>query len=221
MSHYGITPAQICDAIITELSRFKVTPGGTGKVKTIKRLAGELADEDKLNHLLTSGTPAFLVAYMGGKFAPLDTAGYNYKNERNFAVVCCAGSYESEEKRFENSLDGTPGVEQLLDWATYYVMQCLLNRADDANPHRLGGLVKFPRPTQHKQLLHSVGKYVYSLEFSCMVAVDFEDETPAATLQSVGIVHDPLDYDELFLEEDNETPNTDNPPAIAGGVFDL
>lgn len=211
MSHYGPSPASICSDIMTALAVLKAP---TGKVRTIRRLAGELHTSEKgaaeLRRLLTSGTPAYLVAYLGGPFKPRGTHRRVWDHVRRFAVIAINASFQDQADRFETAADGTPGIEEMLDVATRLTMRALLSNA----------ALRGAKPLDHKPLRHEPEGYVYSAEFECVAAMDGWDDEPATILDTLGIVHSPTNPADLW-EADNVTPKSDWPPTADGGVTEL
>lgn len=213
MSHYGILPSAVCDAIILGLSIFKLqTVGGvrSGCVPTIRRFAGEKPDVDLIDRELVAGLPAMLVAYTGGQFEGIATSQDMWLQVVPISIICCAGRFESMAARLSGGADAAtnPGVEDLLDWATYHGYRAM----------RTAGLTRV-KPIRHRLISIEPGKVVAAAELEGSRCFDFYDEEPTATLQSAGLVHDPLDPEQLFLE-DNVTPNQAE-PLVGGGVSDL
>lgn len=207
MSHYGATPNAIVEAVLTGLSVFKLQ-AGSGCVRTIKRLANDKYDLEAIDGVLTAGLPAWLVSYLGGVFEAAG-CGQRYLLRMAFGVVCAAGRHSAIGDRLAGDASD-PGVEDLLDWATYYAMRAV---------NGVNG-VQRARPLRHRWLRFEPTKYVAAFEFDATRMVDIYDDAPETILESLGIVHDPLDPEELW-EADNLTPKSEMPPTTDGGVTTL
>lgn len=205
MSFVAVTPTQAVNAIITELSRF--LPGGaegTGAVRTIARVAGDRYDLEMIDGRLTKGVPAWLILNLGGPFEGVSTTQMLFEHQLKLSIVCAAGGYASIEDRLSGSA-ADPGIEDLLDWATYYGCRAL---------HGVDGLSRV-QPTAHKWLRIQPQKYLAAVEISAVRELDLYDDAAADHLRRVGLVHDPLDPDVLFVDGE---PNTTWRPTLDGGV---
>lgn len=216
--HFGATPSAVCQAVLTALSQFQFADGGAGVdggsgcVKTIKRIAGDELKPENIDRHLTSGMPALLVAHLLGKFGAGRTNRKLFDQTIRLAIVCCAGRFSSQADRLAGGVTATvnPGVEDLLDWATYFALRAL---------EQLSGC-REQQPVDQVWLRLEPGKYIARVDIECKRTFDAWDDAPASTLQTLGIVHDPIDLDDLWAE-DNETPKSELPSALAGGVTDL
>lgn len=202
--HFGAQPSDVADSVIGLLNDFSC-------IRTCKRMVGADEDQDGLDVMLTAGLPAFLVAHAGGSFA---TRGANNRrfDQRCRIKVFCAASYQRTQvsRASSDTPTVTPGVEDLLDWATYYGIRGI---------ESVSGATA-PRPLQHRWLYTEPGKYVAVVELEYVRQLNCWDDAPTSTLQSLGIVKNPSDEDALF-EGDNITPDSDEDAALAGGVFTL
>jgi hypothetical protein len=219
MSHYGATPTAIADAILTSLSVLLYTNGGVGGggsgcAKTIKRLAGDATDAEAIDQQITRGLPAILVGSNGGTFESASTDGQTYYQRMRFSLICAAGRYSSQRARTVGaevlSVVADPGVDDLLDWSTYYAIRAA---------RALGGVTRI-KPIDHKWIRIEPQKYLAIAEIEATRLVDVYDDAIATELEALGIVHDPLDLGQLF-DLDNVTPNSSLPDTIDGGVYDL
>lgn len=201
--HIPVTPTAIVDAILAELAVF------ASAVPTIKRLAADDQTIEAVDRQLVGGVPAFLVACSGGPFVSEATSGQRWVQELGITILCAAGRYSSQADRLSGT-DAKPGVEDLLDWATYYGMQALKGVSR----------VSAPRPVRHRWVRVEVGKYLAALDLTATRRVDTWEDDPATMLDDLGIVHDPTTPSDLW-EDDNETPNSDMPPTTDGGVTEL
>jgi uncharacterized SAM-binding protein YcdF (DUF218 family) len=207
-AHLGTPPGTVVDAIITALSTFLMVNGGAGVgggsgcVRTVARYPGEPGSSEldlaTIDRLCANGLPAMLVAYLGGPFGEQATTRLRFTHEMRFGVICCAASYQSRGLRVVGTTPTVqPGVWDLLDWATYTAVRAVANigRTGGANTAATVTLVK---PTAHRWLRLMPEHYVAVAELVGSRLMDTEDDAPAATLQTLGLVHDPIDPLYLF-----------------------
>jgi len=199
---YGHDPNYVCNRIISALSVFLKTETA-GCIKTIKRLAGDFGNQAAMDRLLTEGAPAFLVLYEGGAFVPATSSNCVFVQAVKYSVFCVAGSYQDQTERLAGRNVYEPGLDNMLRWATYYVMRELI-QVESLN------MVK---PIAHQYLKWLPGKYVGVASFEATTRMDIYDDEPTMILERLGIVHNPIDLSELFLV-DNTTPNTNDPTGL-------
>jgi hypothetical protein len=202
---FGVSPAYVCDRLISVLSRFVTAK----TVKTVRRYAGAKEDDlEAIDRLLTTGVPAFLVFHAPGKFDPMTTDGRRFNHRLHFGAYCCAGDYQSQTRRLEGRNDYSPGIDNLMRWAIYFCGRELLEVKE----------LRGARPLGSRYLRFEPGKYVGVVEFEAVNTIDFYDDAPANALERLGLVKNPTDPEELF-QGDNLTPNSTDPNP--GGVFSL
>jgi len=224
-AHFGSTPTTGVNLILTALSSLKMVNGGAGAggsgcVRTIARYAEVGYDAAAIDLLSRPGLPALLVTCFGGAFKPMSAGGQKFEQTLKFAVLCCAGRFSNVSDRLAGETPTVdPGVEDLLDWATYYGCRGLAGTADDVDGKPVRPF-KNVHPTTHRWIRVEPEKFIASVEIEATRYLDYFDDTPTAVLEKLGIVHNPLDYDQLFLV-DNTTPNTDAPATVRGGVVTL
>lgn len=208
--HLGIQPATIASAILTALSAFKRTDEG-GIVNTLKLYAGNEFNPELVDRQMTAGAPGWLVAVLGGEFIPEGASGKRFRQTVHVHIVCAAGTYLGLTSRLQDQAETltVPGVEDLLDLATYYGTRALDSLA-----------VSQPRPVRHTWLRVEPGKYLAVAELECIRRLDLWEDDPTTILESLGIVHDPLDPNDPW-ESDNLTPKSEWPPTVDGGVTEL
>jgi hypothetical protein len=213
MSHYGVTPASVVTALVAGLSALKriAGPPPSGCLRTLQRYAGDRYDLEAIDLRLAAGTPAMLVAYLGGPIEPGATDGRLFYHRMKFSVICAAGSYASAEERLAGGSPATdPGVEDLLDWASYYACRAAM---------AVSGLTRV-KPTDHKWLRIAPTKFLAAAELEATRQLDlWDDDGLGEELERIGLVHSPLDPEELF-EDDNLTPKQEE-PLVGGGVATL
>lgn len=223
MSHYGTSPNALATAMVAGLQVLRKS-GASGCLRTLKRFAGDRYDLEAIDLQLAAGAPAMLVAYLGGKITPTATHQQQFTQRMLFSVICCAGSFESIGLRLSGGAEAStePGVEDLLDLATYYGARALAN---DGATRRTG--VTLSGPTEHKWIRIEPGKYVAACEFEAVRRLDIFDDTDALEeFTTLGLVHSPYGDSEVkatpgdLFEEDNETPKQ-TPPEVGGGVTEL
>lgn len=214
--HFGVTPSTAIAAILSALSVLKLhgggagVAGGSGCVKTIRRYAQDKYSVEEIDRVIAGGLPAMLVACTGGPGDVPTADGGEQPQRLRFAVICAAGRMSSVDDRISNATPSVnPGVEDLLDLATYFGLRAI---------HGAG--LRCVRLLDHKWLRIEADKYIAVAELEGTRRFDLWDDEPVTTMLSLGLVHDPIDPEELFLE-DNETPNTDAPPTLGGGVVTL
>ena len=205
VDHFSAQPTDVVDAIIALLDDFSC-------VKTVKRISGDDFSADEIDAKLTSGVPAFLVGHKGGQF---EKRGSNSRRFDQIPVVTilCISSYQSSliDRLASETPTVNPGVEDLLDWATYYGVRAI---EGVSGAHA-------PKPLAHRWVSVEPHRYVAAVDIQYVRRIDCWDDDPSTTLQNLGIVRDPTDEDELFDPTDNVTPQSDNPDDFAGGVYDL
>jgi len=220
MNHFLTTPGAVCDAILGALTAFKhVTVNGTetGCLRTLKRYTGDKFDEATLNLHLQQGLPAMLVAGTGGNFLAADANGQKFYQIMKFQIVCIAGKCNSQLARISGGQNAAtmPGVEDLLDWATYYGCRAMAS---------ITGITK-AKPTDHKWISLVPEKYIAVAEFEATRIFDTYDDEPITTLEKLGLVHNPTDPDQLWVldgeGDPTDVPYTDDPETVRGGVFDF
>lgn len=210
MSHATTTPAAVRDGILQGLSVLRLQ-GGQGVLRTLAPFAGARDDEDDVDRHLHGGLPAVLVAYAGGPMTARAMHQQLFAHAMRFELICVSGAMTSTaEGRLAGSA-GDPGIERLLDWVSYYAV-----RAAAA----LTGVSKV-YPVAHEILTWQPGRYVASVPLTCERAVDVYDEELAATLEAAGLVHSPLDYDDLWSDAADTDPNSEYLDGVDGGVADL
>ncbi len=224
--HFTNPPTTGVNAILSALSALQFANGGAGHggsgcVKTIKRIASDKAsDLAAIDSMTVGNLPAMLVAQPGGPFKPFDTTGRLHEQTFRFSVICCAGKYSSFLDRLTSSAPTVdPGIEDLLDWATYLGCRAL------AGPGDVRGAVatriyKKVRPVDHRWLRWETERFVAVAELEGCRFLDYHDDDLLTVLQKIGIVHDPTDPAHLF-EADNTTPKTVDPATLRGGVVTL
>jgi len=215
MSHHGTLPSTICDNVLAALRTALLFQdggaggGGTGTVKTIARI--EAGAEDMVNRALTPGLPAILIYWSGASGKTDGTGGRTFSDEIQFMVFCASGFARSREERLQGESD-YPGIEELLYAARYLTLRAIASTAG-VSAMRPGEVV----PAQEIR----GGMYLGSFEVTCRQRYDiWDDEELGNALETLGIVHEPTDPDDLF-EGDNITPKSDMPATTAGGVTDL
>ena len=207
--HFGQTPTTVCNAVISALSIFKMA-NGVGPVKTIKRLV--TADDEAMDRQLALGLPAFLVVHLAGEFKKGRASGQAWDQECVVSIFCCAGSFESQSDRLEGGVSALtdPGVENLVDWATYYGVQGIAALEK----------IRSVRPLNQRWHKFEPGKYIMTVDIAYTRTLDAWMDDPTTLFESLGIIHDPIDPDDLW-EVDNETPKSEWPPTVDGGVVDV
>ena len=213
MSHDAITPTVVVNAIIGGLSSLLFQNGGaggggTGCVKTIKRYVGDGFDLEVIDRMITAGLPAILVADISGTGSITGTHQQYFEEELRISMLCCAGKYDSQLARMTGG-SINPGVEDLVNWSKYYGLRAM----------NTAGLKKL-RYLGWRWLRIEPEKYIKVVELAGSSHCDIYDDTVSAVLETLGIVHNPSDYDQLFLG-DNMTPKTNEPATMKTGVVDL
>lgn len=212
-SHDAITPTTVVNAIISALSSLLFLNGGaggggTGCVKTIKRYVGDQFDLEVIDKMITAGLPAILVSDLSGSGSVTGTHQQLFEEELKIGILCCAGKYDSQLARMTGG-SVTPGVEDLVDWAKYYGLRAM----------NTAGLKKI-KYLGWKWLRIEPEKYMKVVELSGSSHCNIYDDAATTVLETLGIVHNPSDYDHLFLG-DNVTPKTNEPATMKTGVVDL
>jgi hypothetical protein len=175
-------------------------------------MAGDDEDIASIDTMLTGGLPAFIVAQTGGAFVRRGTNSKRFDQSCRVKIFCVAGYQRTQVSRSASATPTVnPGIEDLVDWAAYYGVKAIEGVADAIAP----------RPLAQRWLSTEPGKYVAVAEIEYMRRMDCWDDDPTDTLQSLGIVRDPTDEDELFDPADNVTPQSDDPDEFAGGVYTL
>lgn len=242
--HFYTPPTVGCNAILDALEPLRFAnggvgvPGGTGCVKAIKRLAAERHDDlAAIDNMTVGNLPAMLVICDGGPFKPFDTSFRLHEHVLQFGVICCANRYSSYLDRIAGEPDPavmggpvggshdasylatqSPGIEDLLDWATYLGCRALAGEPDARRYKKV-------KPLTHRWLRFEPERYVAVALIEAVRFFDYEDDEPEVFLETVGLVHNPVkaheaDPGNLFLG-DNTTPNTAAPATVRGGVVDL
>jgi len=214
IDHFGTQPSTVTNAILSGLSVLQKVNGGaghggTGVVATIQRIAGDGYRDDDLDQYLQRGLPAILVSYEGGDFKR-HANNQTLQQVMRFAIICIAGEMTSVRKRLDDNYLVNPGVEELLDMASYYGY-----RAIDA----ISG-IRSATIDKHQWLSIIPGRYAASVSMSAVRDFDVWGDDPSVTLSKLGIVHNPIDYNDLW-ESDNITPKSTLPSDVSGGVFAL
>ena len=219
-SHFGVTPTELCDAVLSGLSALQVV-GNVGAVRTIGRVKGEKVPD--LKGAMLAGVPAILLHYSGGSTERARaTHGQLETDTLNFKLLCIAGQLETIGLRMDGEgerdwSEVTPdkvGVEQLQDWGRYFALRALKTAG--------GKQVRTVRFTQGYRI--SPEHFIGAVELTCQREVDMYDDATAVYLQTLGICHDPTNGEggPWFEPADNETPISDwPPPGVDGGVATL
>lgn len=217
-THFSHRPSAVVQAMLTAFSALLKKAGGrrkggSGVLSTVNRTAS--TEPEDVKSALHAGIPGLLVFYAGGVFTPRGTHRQKYLDLMNFSVLCVAGKSTTVGERLAEGesdplLAFEPGVEELQDWAFYLGLRALR----DAGLNMVTAL-------RHSQVFSiEPHAYVGTVEFSAQREVDVWDDTLANSLVSLGIVHSPLDPDDLW-EPDNQTPRSEWPPTVDGGVTTL
>jgi len=205
---YALEPGYVVDRIIASLERFKRS-GSTGHVETLDRLTGPLEEAATWDRISQAGTPAMLVAYLGGPFAPKGANGLVFTQTVTFAIVCTASDFRGRTDRLEGRNIYYPGLDALTRWALFYTGRELQTH----------GKLRNPRPVRERILTFSASHFASVVEFQAETDIDFHDDAITdGKLEALGIVHNPSDLHKLF-DDDNTTPNTDDPTGA--GVAEL
>jgi len=207
---YGTAPGYVIRRILAELSRFKRS-GTTGCIETLGRLTGSLSDPGTWATMLQAGTPAMLVVYEGGPFRFIGSGKNQIQQTQRYSVVCIASDYRERRHRLEGRNIHEPALDNLTRWARFYAARALLQM--DGVGLRSG---------KEELRIFDASRFVGVVSFEVEAEQDLYDDaaTLTLTLERLGIVHDPLDLDDLFLA-DEETPNTDSPTSPKVGYADL
>ena len=221
--HFDSPPSVGVAAILSGLSSLLFLnggagAGGTGCVKTLKRIASDTAsDLAAIDNITVGNLPAMLVAQPEGPFKAFDTAGRCHMQTLQFWIVCVCGKYSSYADRLTSTTPTIdPGIEDLLDWSTYLGCRALAGPGDvkGATATRIYKLV---RPVRHRWVRFEAERYVAVAELEAVRFFDYYDDDLLTVLEKIGIVHDPRDQAHLF-NVDNVTPNTVDPATLRGGV---
>ena len=207
---YGVAPGYVVGRILSELSRFK-REGTTGVLETLARLTGSLGDPATWATMLQAGTPAMLVVYEGGPFKFIGSGRNHVQQQQRYSVVCIASDYRERKHRLEGRNVYEPGLDNLARWARLYAARALL---------QIEGVGL--RSGKEELRVFEAQRFVAVVSFEVEVEHDLYDDAATLTdeLARLGIVHDPLDLNDLFLA-DEETPNTDSPTSPAVGYAEL
>ena len=211
--HFGIQPSVVTSAILSELSVLKklnggAGGGGTGVLATIKRIPGATFPDALIDGFCQAGLPAMLVSYEGGAFSTRSNRR-DFSQTMQFRIICIAGEMTSVSKRLDDDISVNPGIEELLDLATYYGMHAI----DDLD-------ARSATPVGHQWVSVAPGRYIASVDFTVIRKFDTWGDAPANTFEKLGIVHEPLDPDDLW-EIDNTTPKSYYPRTTDGGVSEM
>jgi hypothetical protein len=217
-THFSHRPSDVVQALITGFSVLVKQAGGhrkggTGVLASLAQVAS--TEPEDLKAALHRGIPGLLVFYSGGVYTNRGTHRQKYHDTMNFSILCCAGKSTTVGERLaEGEADPdeafTPGVEELQDWAFYLGLRALRGQG-----------LNMVTALRHSQVFRIESHaYVGTVDFSAQREVDVWDDTLANSLTSLGIVHSPLDPDDLW-EPDNQTPRSEWPPTTDGGVTTL
>lgn len=214
--HFGATPSEICASIISELSIF-IRQSGSGCVGTIKRIPPDDLSIDGLKRHIASGLPAFLVAHNGGRLASEGVSKRSHYQRCTVSIVCVAENARALADRFSGDTPTTrPGIDDLADWAYYYGIRGL------ENAKRAGKRMLLAPSLVESSWLHSEpGSYAMQVDLEYIRPMNCWEDDPTTTLQTLGLCHDPTDIDSDWFDIDNETPLSDWPSTVDGGVTDL
>ena len=221
--HWTSTPRLAANAIVTELTtRLKFLSGGAGAggsgcVRSIARVASD-TDLDVIRRALNPGLPGLLVYYGGGDLAAGATHQQAFKHPMTFRVLCCAGTFEdlpgrlSGDGEMDSAAATVPGVEELQDFALRFAARAL---------ESVSGIKKAHPVKLLPSTFVEVGLYIGAVDLVATREVDMYDDSTLVTLEDIGIVRDPSDYDDLFTGVADDVPNSDLPVGLDGGVGDL
>jgi len=205
--HYGVTPADVRAAIILGLTPL-TKRDGTGVLMTLAPYAGARADLDAIATHVAGGLPAMLVAYHGGALSEQTTHQQSYRHVMELSVICISGVMRSRPERLAHTA-AAPGIEDLLDWATYYAVRAMAAMDD----------ISRARAVRHTVLAWEPGRYVAAVDMTCERELDIYDDALAATLAQLGIVHDPVD-DTWWTDPPADTdPDSEWPDGLDGGGY--
>lgn len=217
-THFGRTPTELCDAILTAMSPLQ-RAAGAGAVQTIGRVRGDSVEDIK--PALQAGVPAILLHYEGSRTVRQAANGQRETDELLLKLLCIAGQVSSirqrqagdDERDYEAASAKNVGVEQLQDWGRYFAARGL--RGAGAKQ------VKTVRTSQAYRI--SAEHFIGAVYMTCEREVDIYDDAGSVYLLHLGICHDPTNgVSGAWFEGDNTTPISDwPPPGVDGGVATL
>jgi len=210
----GLHVGHVCERMLRVLSQF-TRDGTTGFLKTLTRLSGPLDDRATWGQIMQYGAPAMLVHYGGTDFDKIygTVSGNLQEGESIFSVVCIANDFQSRQRRLEGQgrTRYEPGLDNMTQWAAYYVTNELA---------RTKSVVQRPRLTDIRYVAYEDLHFVSIINWRATTFWHHYDAAPTDRLRQLGICHNPLNNLKLF-EDDNDTPNTDDPTSPAVGWTEL
>jgi hypothetical protein len=224
--HWGVRPSTVADAIVDAMAVLKyVEASGSGCLRQIARIEGtaEGVTVEQIRRAAVAGTPAIFVYCAGTKYDPDSTDGRHFRGEMTFQVLACADSWLTKIRRLggDASIDYSAishpkevGVEELSEWGAYLGLRAVIE-IDGISRAKL--VESIPGEQIDK------GLYVGSTVMVASRAVDVYDDAPTATFESIGLVHDPKDENNLWTDPPTDSdPDTDDwGDEVDGGHYQL
>jgi hypothetical protein len=207
-THFPLEPSEIIAAMLVGVSVIKRTDQNpTAPIRSLARIEDDTIEA--IDAAITPGLPAVLMLDAGGVAASAATHKQRFSEAMTIRILALSGTSLSKAARIDGT-DLDPGCERLLSWATYLAVRAV---------EELDVNLVIPKKREPAFKIQP-GKYVASWDISLQRQFDIWDDAPLGALTTLGIVANPLDPEQLFLE-DNETPNIADPETQQGGVTEL
>lgn len=219
-AHWGALPSTVAEAMVTALEEL-LYDGTRGCVRQVARIEADTPEAVKQAAAL--GTPALFVFYDRTKYTANSADGRHFKGDMAFRVLACAPTWLAKVRRLggDASIDYSAvlhpkeiGVEELAEWSGYMALRAAIETTGTSG-------CKLVESVSGEQI--DPGLWVAGIDIVVSRQVDVYDDPPVATLQSIGLVHNPADENALWADPGtDENPDSDDwGDEVDGGHYQL